>query len=481
MATGKSIPPKFDYSGIDTRAIDPDRLSLGTNAQDCGLIAATYERGAHSTPTESAIFSTFSRSLQNRKQFALSAVQSLSSYNITASQTGASALSASSGIPSINLVTASAASVIPDNSLQSLNVGTQQSATYNQNFGSQLLDYAKKCIPCDLRMVAFLELHPHLDLLAGMNDFIKNSIKLFNDLLDMLNNLNEYADFCSLLNMLSFMCIPDLQRIIALLMSLFLSIATSLDGMIGMLQALIAPFFSGILMAITSLLDQFSLLVVNPLECVISAIRTQLQSRGLEYGYYAPSSSLNPSDPNTQIGGGLAMLNNQLIDGSNKIKNKMAFYISQIKAMMGELGTGDAAYLQSKMQALTLVRMIAFVIAIITALSKGHAACSSSKTPEQSELDNFFQNFLGPQTPFNIYTGPDGQIHVDEKMPVDISPLSDTGNMVQFDGQPLIDPMVIQRLQQKLVEPIRIAPCKLEVTVDNATQINNWIAELNKA
>lgn len=476
MAASQTVKPKFDFSDIDARTVDPDRLSMGTNVQDCAIIATTYERGAHNTPTEAGIFATFSRLLQNRKQYALSAGNSLTGYTKSPTNTGATSLSSAEGVAQIDANTAAAASAISDENLQSLNIGDQKGSTYGENFGSHLLDAAKKCIPCDLRMVTFLELHPNLDLLKGLEDFIKNSLKVFSDLLDMLNNLDEYADFCSLLNMLSFMCVPDLQRIIALLMALFMAVAASCDGLIGLLQALVAPLFSSILMAITALLDQFSLLVVNPLECVIAAIRTQLQSRGVELGYRATGDNAT-----SQIGGALVLLNSQLIDGSNRVKNKMNFYTSQIKAMMGELGTGDAAYIKAKAQALTLVRMIAFVVAIITALSKGHAACSSSKTPEQSELDNFFQNFLGPQTPFNIYVGNDGQIHVDEKEPVDIAPLSDNGNVVQFEGEPLIDPTVVQQVQEKLTEPIRVAPCKLEVTASDVEKLNSWMTELNKA
>lgn len=470
---------KFDYGNIDPKTIDPDKLNLGTDIQDCALIANTYERGAHTIPTEAAVFATFSRSIQNRKRFATAASDSVSSYTQTATNTGSSIFSQAADVTQVNQATVGAASAISDTSLQSLGLGDQQNATYGKNFGNQLLDKARQCIPCDLRLVAFLELHPDLNLMKGLEDFIKSSIKLFNGLLDMLNNLDEYSDFCNFLNTLSFMCVPDLQRIIALLMALFMSNAIALDGMIGMLQALIAPLFAPVLMAITSLLDQFSSLVVGPMQCIMDTIRNQLKSRGLEYGYYSNPGSGN--DAATQIGGGLAMLNKQLDNGVNTVKTKLDFYIRQANSMMGEMGSGDAAYLQSKTQALTLVRMIAFVIAIISALSKGHAACSPSKTPEQSELDNFFQNFLGPQTPFNIYVGPDGQIRAEEKLSISAAPLSDKGNVVQFEGEPLLDPAVVQQIQTKLVEPIKISPCKLEVKSSDVDKIDTWIKQLNQS
>ena len=471
-----AIAPKFDFSGIDITNIDPDRLSMGIGVQDCSLIASTFERGAHSTPTEAAVFATFSRNIQNKKQFANAAADSLSSYLKSPAESAASTLSKSQAL-SANF-TPTGTNATGGQTLQGLNLGDQQTTTFGQSFGSHLLDSAKNCIPCDLRLIAFLELHPDLDLLKTLEDFIKNSLSFINSLLDMLNNFDQFGDFCSLLNMLSFMCIQDLQRIIATLMALFLLKAPKLDSAIGFLQSLIAPMFAPLLMSITSLLDQFTKLVTDPLKCVVDAIDAALRTRSFIDG--------PPGNPNSQIGGGLVMLRNQIAEAILVIKNKVAFYVNQVKAMMGELGAGDTAYLQGKMQALTLIRMIAFVAAIISALSKGQSACSPGKTPEQSELDNFFKNFLTPQTPFNVWIDPDGNIHADEKTPVnsptDLSPLSSNGNVVQFKGEPLVDPAVIQQITVKLTEAIHIpVPCKLETSTTDLEKLNSWIGILNGA
>jgi hypothetical protein len=224
---------------------------------------------------------------------------------------------------------------------------------------------------------------------------------------------------------------------------------------------------------ITSLLDQFSQLVIGPLKCVIDLINITLRSRSLETGLYQ-NPGINNSTT-TQIGGGLNQLNGMLLSSIATIERKTAFYMAQMKALLGELGTGDTAYLAAKLRVLNLVRMIAFIIAIILALSKGHSACDSTKTPEQDEINNFFQNFLNPQTNANLYIDPNGQLQIDSG-----TPLPNIENMLQLKGQPLIAPELIQTIQQGLTTPTIKLPCKLTApSSEEASKLNHWIEELN--
>jgi hypothetical protein len=445
-----AVAPKFSFAGVDIQNINPDTLPLGTNQQDCSLIANVYERGAHNTPTEAAVFATLSRVLQNKKQLSSLAAQSLSSYKIPPMTTGAAAGTAGS-LAGLNLM--GNAAVLPSGSS-----------------GSKLLDLAKNCIPCDLRLISKFELHPNINLLGIFEDFIKNSIGALNQIISLLGNIDAFGDFCSLLNMLSFMCIADLQRIIVMLMAQFLLGAVTMDGMIGLLQALIIPLFAPLLSSITSLLDQLSQLVVGPLKCVIDVINATLRARSLEAGYFASTNTQNDARA-TALGGSLAQLNLMITMSVATIEGKLAMYTNQIKAMLRELSAGDTAYLAAKLQALNLVRMIAFVVAIIAALMKGHAACNTSKSPEQDELNNFFSNFLNPSSSFNVYVDPNGQLQLTPKVPVSLVPLSADGNVLQLEGQPLIE--LPASVPQKL-------PCKLTApSQQEAAKLANWISELN--
>lgn len=494
MPNNGPIKPKFDFSGIDTTNIDPDRLPIGTKQQDCSLIAQTFERGCHSTPSEAAVFATLTRNLQNNKSFAKTASESLSTYLNSPTDSASEAASqsqkfASDAVP--NPGGTDGTSSQNDQILQGFNIGTQSQSINTDSFGDKLMDWARDCIPCSLRLAAFLELHPNIDLLGSLEGYLEGLLGQLTDITGMLKNFDSYGDFCQLLNLLSFMCVPDLQRIISLLMALFMLQVPKLDGLIGLLQGLIAPIFAPILMAITSLLDQFSALVTAPLACVIDAINAQIEKLTVETNSSQVSFASSSADQLQSVSSGLQQLGAQVTEGVLQVKNKLKFYVDQVRALIDEMGGNDSAYIQAKIQVLQLVRMISFVTAIITALSKGHAACSSQKTPENQELDNFFNNFLNPNSPFNMWVDDNGQIHLDEKIegfdsavkpPNTGEALPQFGNVLQFEGEDLLqlDPR-IETLATELASSIEVViPCKLEKTVGDTDKVNQWLAELNK-
>jgi len=471
----KNVKPKFDYSNIDINNIDPDKLSIGAPLQDCSVIANAFERGAHVIPTEAAIFATISRTLQNHQQLTNSLITSMSSYSVTPVTTATSQAAA------FGSQVDSGVAATTDSGAQAFTLGIQKSVL-SEGAGKKLLDTLHNCIPCDIRLMALLELHPNLDLLGGLNKYLKDLLSTLDLTIDLLNNTDSFGDLCSLLNSLSFMCVPDLQRIIATLMSLFMLDAIQLDDLMGLLQGLIAPMFAPILFTITSLLDQFVALVTNPLTCVFNSINVQLITRGAGI----PAYSTNSGPPSQQqLNSSLSQLASQLQEATSRIQGKLDFYVKQVKALTGEMGSNDTAYLRSKMKLLQIVRMIVFIKAIITAMMKGHAACSDSgKSPELSELDNFFQNFLSPNSPFDIWIDDNSQIHLDEKIPNRDKVLPDGQNVIQFEGKPLIDPTLVptvEKIISGLSQSVRtVSPCKLEASVEDMEKVNQGIKELNQ-
>lgn len=481
------VQPKFDYSKVDINNINPDRISFGTNTQDCALIASFYERSAHSTPSESAVFATLARTVQNNKKFALEAAKSMDSY-LQSPQEGAAKAMEQAKRFAVAVPGTEGIATQTDHGKEALTVGTQDGSTLNsQDFGSSLLDWAKDCIPCGLRIQAFLELHPNVNILAAMEAHIKGSLSVITDITSLLNNFDIYGSMCEILDLLSFMCIPDLQRIIATLMALFMLQVPTLDGLIGMLQAIIAPLFAPILMAITALLDQFSLLVTNPLTCIIDSINAQLKKLNIKVpNVQASKLELDPTkieQLSKGLSGGLQQLSSQLQEAIAGIKDKLDFYINQVKAMLGELGSGDTSYLQAKVKILQIIRMVSFVVAVITAITQGHIACKQDRSPELSEVDNFFNTYLNPNSSFNLSIA-EGEIVVTEKNNAYLdtrdgptAPLSELGNMLTFEGEDLLPE--IHKAATNIVQPIRVSiPCKLELNVDDVNKVNRWMEEL---
>lgn len=480
--------PKVDFSKVDINTINPEKLDMGTCAQDCNLIAQTYERGAHSTLTETAVFATFSRALENTRSFSVLAQETLAGYIRepveTAGQVGqqAEGLVGSAGVSRTQ------------NSFQGVKLGDFDISTLGNAFGDSFMNWMKDCIPCNTRIIALLELKPHVDLLGALEDDLKSRLATLSNLGKLLSNLDIYGDFCSLLQALNFMCVPDLQRIVALLSALLASEALELDSMIGFLQSLIAPIFAPILLNITSLLDQFSLLVVSPMDCIIDSINEQLQKLRFQAKVSTNNSETDFSvePPVLQpITSGLEELATGLSEGKAYIQSKLQFYIEQINAMFGEMGAGDVSYLKASMKKLTLVRLIGFVSAIIQSIAKGQSVCSGDKPPEKSELDNFFDNFLSPNLGIQVIVDENGDLTVQEKdnnfEQIVNSPTNteSTGNVkvLTIDGEDIVNTDMLEQIQltqQVLTQPVKTKiKCKLETTKDNADLVNKWVSELN--
>lgn len=464
------VPPSVDISNLDINSIDVNALDFGTELQDYALIANTFERASHTIPTEAAVFAPLSRSLDNTQSFSEAATTSLNSY-LVAPQTNADESVKQAAMFGSSFQQGTQSPINTD--LQSLNIGdTFNSIKSAGSFGDALFKFARDCIPCTDRLLAFIEMHPNVNLLAVLEADLKARLLHIANIGKMLKNLDINSDLCKLLELLSFMCIPDLQRIIATIMALFLMENGELDLLIGVLQIVIAPIFTPILMAITSLLDQFNLMVTSPLDCVIDAINQQLKK--LNY-------QLNPDNPLQALNTGLAELNKAIQDGKKKIQDRLAFYIEQIKAMLGELTIGDGAYLEISLRKLKYVRLIALVIAVISAITKGQLECGQKgENISDSELDNFLNNFLNPNNGFSLWIDENGQLNVDEKQEV----LPTTENVFQFEGDKLIDKTTIQLFkdaQEALFSPTRvIIPCRLKTNLQDVDQVNTWIEELSK-
>lgn len=500
---------KLDVNQL--RKIDPERLNLGTEIQDCSLIAQTFERGAHATASEAAAFAPISRSIQNTIAFSKTTPPVLESYLKIPEEDSARTAEqakkfASDANPDPGGTTGT--SVPAGQILQSIKLQAAQNSTYGASFGDHLLDWARDCIPCGDRLLALLEIHPQVNLLGLLEADLLSRLKMLQDIAGLFTNFDQYGDFCQLMSLLSFMCVPDLQRIIALLMALLMLDLPSLDGLIGLLQALILPIFAPILMAITALLDQFVLLVTTPIQCVLDAITQQISKLQFEGGAIGiegafknksfsktikvPSNPLNSQlqtsknaiqGASQQIAGGLQELQGFIHEAKAKIEAKLDFYLGEIKAMLGELGHGDSAYTLATLRKLKIIRFVGFVTSIISAMAKGHSACSGSgKPPELQEIDSFFNTYVNPNSPFTAYINSEGNLVIDEKQALpNVLPGTST---FDYGGQPIVDTTILKTIQQTnaiLSQPGHaVIRCRLETSVQDADKINQYIGELNK-
>lgn len=453
--------------------------ALVTCAQDCSLIAQTFERAAHYDTKEESAFAVLSRNIENTKIISQVAQTSLAGYLISSSSTSANQLT------SLMSDSVSVSSTEVDGgSLASVSVGEGVKSLLSDALGEDVMDKLKECIPCGDRIISLLELHPSLDFLSALQEDVERRLGILNDILDMLRNYDIYSDYCELLDILGDMCIPDLQRIIALLVSLIMFRAPKKDMFISLLRSLIGPLFAPILLGITSLLDQFSLILLSPLDCIIDHINLQIQKVHLK---------LDPKSPLSKMNNGLAELNKAIQDAKEEVQEKLEWYINQVKKVLGDEVMGSGEYVKLNLEKLKFLRLISFIVAIISAIGKGRSICSKDgRSPTSQELDEFINNFLNPNVNYSLRVDLDGNLIIDEQFSgyddVFQSPSSKGGAGIQLniDGDELDAlPDAIQDrvrvLQGGLVDPIHIvAPCRLKTSEGDAGKIESWIEDLSK-
>ena len=505
----------IDFDNFDFSNIDPERINLGTRQQDCLLITQTFERAAHSIPTEAAVFSTLSRQVQNNILISGSMKDNLNSYFATAESISSNGSSANSK--------QSSQSFFSNNNIP-----------IEEKFAKKLMDLVKDCIPCEFRLSAFAEVKPDVDILTTYINYYENALNQLKSITDIFNNFDQYGDFCTFINFFNFMCLPDIQRILSLLMALFLLEVPTALAFFDLLKCLIAPLFLPVILGLQSMLDQYMRLVTNPLDCVVEAINYQIGKLSIDPEKINPPKypeAQAPEPPKTsadakrakagaaikkyasvvnypgdlikkplkkvndaltiktkitltsphaeaikELSSGLKQLNSMLQDGLTKLKEKLKYYEDQAKALIGDISGGDMEYLKAKMRLLQIVRMISFVKAVIIAISKGKTECNQ----EKDELNSYFQELINPDSPYEAWIDDNGQLNITEKE----LELSESKNTIDFktdDTLSITSDLRTKEISEDLNKTTYIVkPCKLETSTEDVNRVNDWISQLNK-
>lgn len=518
---------KLDVSQL--AKVDPEKIKLGTDMQDAALIAQAFERGAHYTPKEVAVFATLNRHLDNYRQISKSTSSMLKTYLMVPENSVSNQMAESiKASQDAGMEVQSSGQASPKDGqafAQSLGLkGFDQSTGGKSDFGDKFSKWLSDCIPCDLRIGSWLELNPNIDFANILRAGLEGMLDFLNGLGNLLRNLDVFGDFCALMDLFNFTCIPDLQRILMLLATLMAFEMPDLDGLIGLVQALIAPLFSPILTAIMGLFDQFILLVANPLECIVDAINQQLQKLPRSDNPFFKATSKNAqtfgaSDSTVKaiskfedsavalkeewvdqptrgavesinavsqsVGEGLSLLKKFIEDTVAMLKEKLRFYLGDLQSLMGEMASTDASYIAMSMRKMQMVRLISFITALIAALASGNTGfCKTEGPPEAHEIDNFYNNYLAPNMSFAVTVDNKGNLHFREKNDRLIKQYKKSlpfrQNVFEFEGKDLISQQITE-VAQKLSEPVQLVkPCRLEVTATEADKLNRYVSELNQ-
>jgi hypothetical protein len=137
--------------------------------------------------------------------------------------------------------------------------------------------FNSKCIPCGER----LNLLGELNFKTGLTEYLQhwkqwlmNHYQNLLRMLDIFKGVDKYVDLCVLLNYLkTFVCVPDLARMLSALMALMNQSAFEFNGVLDLIMQLVAPLVQPFLSNFVNMLQKYILMVIKPLECIIDSIQ----------------------------------------------------------------------------------------------------------------------------------------------------------------------------------------------------------------
>jgi hypothetical protein len=397
-----------------------------THASDCGAIIKAFEKHLLSAPSEGGIIGTVMPKLAA----------------ISSNSTSSAAHLENSVNPPI-----------PQEILGAFNQSASQDQEPSVNIpgalaalGAQVVDiknwqqWLASCIPCALRIEFRAELLNRLDdqLLDILEEMVNQYLKQLAFILNLLNATDVYADVCPLLAALSDTCIPDLQRILSLLAAILYRISVRELTGLDLMKLLILPIFQPIFSGLIGILNQYKTLVTDPLNCVVANLNAQLgklqtgstfneslardltekaDALGLISGEAQKAETfkaLNEArQPFTTIDEGITAMQDAAGMAVFHLRRLMLVGIFEIESLLDELkselasflGINDketVEFLLNQYQKLLIFRMIAFISALVKALTVGFNCNFNDPAAAEDTVGKFLNDFLGPNAPIIV-------------------------------------------------------------------------------
>lgn len=277
-----------------------------TALPDCILIAKRFERAAAFSPTEEAVFAMMTPAIQGMIVNAQSFIDQVDS-DSTSTVMQASAQNSISGseTETTNLRSMDKAGE-GDPGLYTSNVIDEVEDNTEEAKSDVLSDWIASCFPCDFRLQTTGELT--LKLLASpfegigawltqWKEWLMSWWSQITDLINLFNGNNNMMDICALSNFMSeTICVPDLNRMLSMLMALMNRMSFEFGGLMEFMVSLIGPILSPFLSGIVNQIQKYILMIVKPIECIIEAIQNMLSK--LDYNvFFQQVDSLEKSEP----------------------------------------------------------------------------------------------------------------------------------------------------------------------------------------
>jgi len=413
--------------------------------------------------------------------------------------------------------------------------------------GNQLaglgLEWLEKCVPCALRIKFRADLALNLSdvLLNTLEQMLNNYLRELAFIMNMLNSTDVYQDACLLLNALNGICIPDIQRMISLFAGmLYRQTSKEIFQSVDIMKLLIQPIFQPIFTNITQVFNQYKTLVTDPLQCVVAQLNASLER--IKTGGFLNNSQISSIEARTnelETAAQITGVSQSKVDfASDNVKNALGaaqsaglgyddtisqmqnalgssvFHlrrmvmsgIVEVESILGELqrelqkfvGGGqeeNIQFLLRQYDKLLIVRMIAFLTAMVQALAGGFSCEIPNKESANVVLTQFFDQFLGPLSPVVVQVDPvtnDVILSLDSEV---LKPLREAGqasanlntNTDVASPPIIIDPtgnsevdQAVSAIIEQAVTPVQVKPrCFFEAQTPDDNRLAAILAELD--
>lgn len=444
-----------------------------THLSDCTSLIKAYQKALFSSTDEESVYSALLPQLAN----------------IRATATSTSALLT-------NIGTTNTSNSVVANADKSISITPND--VINPVNWQEILE---ACIPCGTRINFGGELISLLPV-----QFLIDITKLLDQLLDqldsmisLLNSGDVYGDLCQLYKFFTdFVCIPDLQRIVALLAAMLFKMSIQLGLTLDVIRMLVQPIFLPIFVNITGMLHQFVSLIIDPLDCVMAALDLQLEKLDVTKGLSTVQvQAIADSATQTSLTGfstevsiqkdiGIDQIQSSLFSGMKELKYFVGKGTRDMKGLLDsyilEIGKfvdgvhGDRSFFETQLEKLKIIRLINFITAVISVLNKGFQ-CNDPPKGTTEEFASLITEFLSPANNITVTINP---VTGNTELVIDNTDIQDalTGpQVITTTGNSTID-NTINRIINRATQPVVFKPqCTFNTT--NNSKVGQWMADLD--
>ncbi len=212
----------------------------------------------------------------------------------------------------------------------------------------------------------------------------------------------------------------------------------------------------------------------------------------------------------TALKSSLFELIGMLKDATTAVEEFFNKLFDELKKIMGEFIGGSGGMASMLMQKMAIVQMISLLASLIKFMQKG-LKCKDNED-ESVKIDRVKIDSVLSLQGMKAWTDEEGNVHIEEDLEVMTKaieeavkaigttpsmtgapgaqkpdrglaadePMQKLKSLIEFTGDPVLD-TEIARTTEALITPVKVAfKCPLQTTVQQADQVNKWIASLDK-